>query len=1335
MKQFLLALMAWTTAVVAGEPVKVDALPLFADGVRAYPTPFLAVARTPGNLPRITTINIQTKFGYLAGFNGFVDMKTHRIGFPCVGGNAALAIAYGADAIVFIPDMPQPWGRQLRQDVTKADGNLATDDVFELLVEPRDRQGRPRGPVYRFVGNAAGILRTEKDLPQVGQFHLDWKAKDIVYAAMQWDPSHIWRGAVSVPFEALGGPPEDGDTWGVQCAFRYADPVIIGTLSSTDKLDDRARFARVRFDDKRQANYLCTRLAGMNEYDFFIGGEGTNSGTTEASMRVSVNLFKSDKPIGAKSGTNAIGPNMMWGAKGDGNFNVRAFPAAPEERDTFGRVVVCEMPAETVVYDQFIPYWRPAKDEDRWLKEYFATRFVFQTGVYPSRNSFDWSVDVRTLAEVKPAATLRLTVSRDGTELRRWNLPIENKGQMAGTLQITDQTTRMPAGKYVFRAEVLDAAQKVLATQASEFVRAIMAFEEAEKAGMQDIVVRPFTEPTQAGTSLTCWGRTCTLGAEGLLTSLLAGGKEVLASPAVLVATTKAGVEIVLKGGAATFSRISKGMFATQQVFSGGSIALSVAGEFDYDGFYRYTATLAAEKTPLDLASLRLEIPLKKEHAFLIDADRQLSVWGNDPAALGVLKGNAGRVWDSKAHPPLDYPNRRHGNMPAYVWLGDDERGLIYSCASMFGMHDDGKALPAAAVDREGERTVLRVWFVNAPITVEKPRTFSFALQATPYKPMPDNFRLWRTQNYPNRYHGQGGRYHAGFARAWVYPTYGRFTDMAKLKKWVDETYRQKGCDFVPVLASSCSECAGTPEYLQFWREWGSDLGFDTMTLSPLPDHMRKPLEEAGVTPNRYVAVEAVSNTCASNLDYRVWWFDQMARKGGIDEVYQDNPTYTWWDQPEAGYGYSGENGQRECESMIWNNRLFQKRIAHSATDAGWPDSPYVWANLISAALPGRSFCRVALCGECPASDKIPLDELRIVLSKQWGIHLQWLFQEPSDGATRQYWRTLCSRLFLLDCTDFSRDSDQAWRWLYALDTFRLDDPTLKWHPYYASDIFDAADKLPTLVSAYTAEKRALLVVSNQGQSDLAATVTPKNLEKFCGGKTVCWYDAETGETIETKGDTLKLFVPALDYRVVFGFTTPFGYSAAKHFPDREIPAQSALDARAALTHACEQLLKKPTFDVDPQFHLLTQLWLAQGVKALTDDQNQMVYLDETAAGKVDIGASALRRAVIYNKKRNVVMLVYLNPTREWVRLPGDVRNLLAKAVPCRGTYVLDPISGESDYRTLSVPPQGGRVEVLYEDSGDFWKARRGPFPCGTQQSNMREAAEAKAAERSPRAP
>ncbi len=37
--------------------------------------------------------------------------------------------------------------------------------------------------------------------------------------------------------------------------------------------------------------------------------------------------------------------------------------------------------------------------------------------------------------------------------------------------------------------------------------------------------------------------------------------------------------------------------------------------------------------------------------------------------------------------------------------------------------------------------------------------------------------------------------------------------------------------------------CGCTPEYQQFWREWGSELGWDKLSLSPLPEWMQKQMK------------------------------------------------------------------------------------------------------------------------------------------------------------------------------------------------------------------------------------------------------------------------------------------------------------------------------------------------------------------------------------------------------------------------------------------------------------------------------------------------------------
>ena len=92
--------------------------------------------------------------------------------------------------------------------------HLAADDVFEVLIDPRDDQGRSKGPVYRIVGNAGGVCKIDRDLPQIGQPHQPWQA-GVKCGSMMWDPMGSWMAAVQIPFHDLGGPPKDGDVVGL----------------------------------------------------------------------------------------------------------------------------------------------------------------------------------------------------------------------------------------------------------------------------------------------------------------------------------------------------------------------------------------------------------------------------------------------------------------------------------------------------------------------------------------------------------------------------------------------------------------------------------------------------------------------------------------------------------------------------------------------------------------------------------------------------------------------------------------------------------------------------------------------------------------------------------------------------------------------------------------------------------------------------------------------------------------------------------------------------------------------------------------------------------------
>lgn len=1309
-------------------PAALAAMPKLQGGVPSYPPPLLAVARTPYIIPALAgkAIDIQTDLGYPAGFSGFVDASVGSVGYPGYRNFSNLDIAYDSEKLCLRFCVPYPVGRKTRADATEPSDALAADDVFELLIDPRDEQGRSKGPVYRLVVNAGGVCKTDRDLPQVGQPHQPWRAA-VKCGSMMWDPMGSWMAAVQIPFDDLAGSPKDGDVWGIQAAIRYVDPKITAVLSPSDDFAATARFARVRFDAQRRANYCCHWLneEEIKRGTFCVGGIFSNGGNEPAWFDGRVTLSKGDRLLGSGTFSHAAKPLSKY----DGDLEPCRFPsqpAGPGERDTVARIVVIDRQARSTVYDQYVPYWRAAAGERDWLKRHFAKEFTFQVGPYPSCGAIDYAIDCQTLMEALPAAVQATVIATlGGRELAHHTRALPKEGKLAGTLFIGELAD---GATCEIVAAIRDKKGETISAKKETFQRTVMPFETAAKAGIADIVPAPFTPPAIAGNAVACVGRVYTHGTAGLLQSLVAGGKEILAAPATLNVKTGAGNTVALTGGRPTLKAQGRGGVAYEQVFTGAGLTMEVTGHFDYDGFYRFSVRLAPLAGSVDIRQCYVELPLCEASATLLEAPVEW-MWKDWEKCTGFLDVAQGRLWDSKQFPFA--VRERKGNMPPFCWVGDDDRGICFSCASEEGMHNDD-TLPAAALDREGRAVVFRAWFVNRRLRLDASRRFDFALQASPFKPIDPGHRLWRCGVSRNDCcYGTRGRYfHTGWGIGDYWPTYGRFLDLAKNAAAIRRV-REGGYDYIAASASSCSECGGTPEYKQFWREWGSALGWDKTPLGPLPPWMEKHMHDSGVPYDRFVSLESASNSSPSNVDYRAWWFQQVAEHCQTSMIYQDNPPYGYFYQPAIGYGYVRDDGVREPTCATWNARQFMRRALHVAAASGSDNpAPGVYPNVCGSSQPGRSFCFRGLTGEYLESDRLPLGMLRVWCSKQWGMNIDWLMQEPNAGATLKYWRGLCSRLFLLDVTSFSRwdSADQAQCWLRALDLLGLDDPTLVWHPYYRDPIVKSTERPTTLVSAYTARGRLLLIVSNQGAADVVETVTLQDLEKYGAGDVKCYYDAETGEEIEGARETaLRLHLPGNDYRLVLGFSEPWPFAAKLAVRRPDLPAQSSLDARQTLTALCRQLLAGPKLLPVANGHRLTESWLQTIVAELQSDPKNFVYLDAKACGDIDLGDKNIRTALLYDKKRQVLLVVYSNPTATDCLLKGNAREALNKKVQRTAFgYVLDPVRGTSQWNVIDLPAGSGKLEVLYSDAEDYGGARRGPFACGTQWTNLRRALEAR---------
>jgi hypothetical protein len=138
---------------------------------------------------------------------------------------------------------------------------------------------------------------------------------------------------------------------------------------------------------------------------------------------------------------------------------------------------------------------------------------------------------------------------------------------------------------------------------------------------------------------------------------------------------------------------------------------------------------------PVRVSSLAFDIPVRESQATLLhevtDAIRR--------TYAGLTPGGKGTVWDSKR---LLNTDGTLGNIKPLYWLGNEDRGLCWTVESDQGWFLDEEK-PAIEVVRQRGEVVLRLNFINRPVVLNKPRTISFGLQATPVKPMPKGWRGW----------------------------------------------------------------------------------------------------------------------------------------------------------------------------------------------------------------------------------------------------------------------------------------------------------------------------------------------------------------------------------------------------------------------------------------------------------------------------------------------------------------------------------------------------------------------------------------------------------------
>ncbi len=568
--------------------------------------------------------------------------------------------------------------------------------------------------------------------------------------------------------------------------------------------------------------------------------------------------------------------------------------------------------------------------------------------------------------------------------------------------------------------------------------------------GLSDAVPPPWTpmrsEPTAAGAAVECWGRRYELAGGALPASIASAGAELLAGACRLVGD---GAQVAWQAP----EQVSAGDASVRLNCAGelGASALAMVATVEFDGMARYDFTLTPPEGGTTVGPLALEVPLRAEHATLMHHPGQ---WFLDETCAGAVPAegwSAGSTW--------------------YLWAGDEDRGLCWFAEDQASWGPDAER-PGIELAREGERTVMRVWLLNAPAELTEPRTFTWGLMATPVKPLPEDAREWRFGS------PSGDTNVAVFWSLKNFSEWHSFPVPVEPEEYqaMGEEAHERGQRIVPYTNFNMQSDLGEAwEY--FGGEWYAHAG-----QGRAADVLRM-----GVVNMRCCPLTQ------SWQDFITWTYKRFLDEYDWDGFYLDNSIPGRCNNPHHSEEHYGRR-------LIFGTRELMKRF-YTLTKANDPRNVMVCHMSAHKCIPLLSFCDATVDGEQYSwalehfdGDYINLTSLARVraelMASNWGpISLFLPAIRGSDEHRRVRTRELLALLLPHDVRFWAGGSDPETlsAALDALDGFRIADA--RFVPYWADD-GPRVTQEDAIASAYVREgEGALVVVANLADEERAIEV------------------------------------------------------------------------------------------------------------------------------------------------------------------------------------------------------------------------------------------------------
>jgi len=904
------------------------------------------------------------------------------------------------------------------------------------------------------------------------------------------------------------------------------------------------------------------------------------------------------------------------GERKESRFKSVSLPAGKESICIFSAVSA----DGTTLYRQEIPV-KPGFYEDRvrpvpdvyFVGYHFggrqADRVLLSTCYDPITNEVYGRVRVGGLPEGREAARGELTVRRQGEEAPLAVIPFR-KGwppEVAERPNDTDwtATAKLPAlapGLYEATACIYAADNRLIGRSRQNFIRYDHAKDMpwiGNKLGVTNKVLPPWTaiesdwssvNSNQKGTPITddrslvtsfsCWGRRYRVDGSGLFSSISAasesglerGPREVLAAP-VRIEIRQEGKLLKLKPGR-KLSRVSlaPNEAGWQGVLSGGGWKITTTAHMEYDGYVEHKIRIEAPKDgPGKADSIRLVIPLRPEEATHLHA--AAGEWFRSSVSSIALDEKEGQLWHSgQNHGGGITPHGKGygskmtvGNFKPYVWVGGANRGLAFMADNDQGwVPDDTKKVPAIEVVRKGGHVNLVLNLVARAFTFDKAREITFSLQATPIKPMPDDYRFRRRKltmmsAFPGQLPGDAWNW------SWTGTRY-QIQDGKGGRKWL---FGLPGsCPYPPNWDQAIRYQTWSNEGRFHGKNWTNTPYQSQQNVHSFPevdDPRMPPGKQAGnvygyIFPHMSSGhLEHGNGSMAQvDIDYRLYNYNAWIKHAGITGMYFDQTEPVLSANPKAGFGYVLDlpdrpklHGKVQPGYGLTRVREFYKRLRTLFVEHG-QEYPSIWIHSTDADMVSVfAFCDFFLEGENNprissehpyVSEKIPAQRMQAMHNGagKWGIAMTQLemygdvypHTHPLHNAA---FRNMHGWLMLHDC----EGSHHGEPW-HGIDLKRQAEFLPYWDPTVSALLSTGQDQV--FASAWRQNNKLIVVVFNNTAEDKPAVTleaVPERLGiKAEAGKAFAVVDLEADKPIEsvvTKDNTVSVMLPvkARDYRMI----------------------------------------------------------------------------------------------------------------------------------------------------------------------------------------------------------